>query len=199
MERARPHCGLLRCKLFLSCLTALYTNLGTYKQVYFASWAADLLIPMTTSLLIALIMFPPIRPLLFPVLPTQPPRDNSTSNTPGNEQQESQDSLTGAPENHKGETAEQEAKVLLDSFATMAVEGAAGKFGYPLDEETAEGSTALIAAAPADITPDTPEAAAEKSAEEKTKKPMKKKVSQGMDKAMRVVSDITDIYERFAK
>ncbi len=151
------------------------------------------------SLLIVLIMFPPIRPFLFPAPPAQRPADDPTSSASANEQQESQDSLSGVPENHKGETAEQEAKVLLDSFATMAVEGAAGKFGYPLDEETAESSTALIAAPPADITPETPEAAAEKSAEEQTKKPMKKKVSQGMDQAMRVVSDITDIYERFAK
>lgn len=171
----------------------------TYMKIYFASWAADLLIPMTMSLFIALVMFPPIRPFLFPAPPPQPPANDSTSNASANEQPESQDSLTGVPENHKGETAEQEAKVLLDSFATMAVEGAAGKFGYPLDEETAESSTALVSAPPIDITPETPEAAADKSAEEKTKKPMKKKVSQGMDKAMRVVSDITDIYERFAK
>ncbi|KAJ5979633.1 hypothetical protein N7481_006931 [Penicillium waksmanii] len=176
----------------------LWMLIRRFNKVYFASWAADLLIPMTMSLFIALIMFPPIRPFLFPAPPPQPPTNDSTSNLSANEQQESQDSLTGVPENHKGETAEQEAKVLLDSFATMAVEGAAGKFGYPLDEETAENSTAVIAAPPIDITPETPEVAAEKSAEDQTKKPMKKKVSQGMDQAMRVVSDITDIYERFA-
>ena len=157
------------------------------------------MIPTSLGLLIALILCPPIRSLLFPALPQTPPPDNSnnsTSDAPADEQPESHDSLTGAPEKHKGETAEQEAKVLLDSFATMAVQGAAGKFGYPLEEETTESSPAPqdvpLIEGPAETSDD-------KAAEEKTKKPMKKKISHGTDQAMRVISDITDVYERFAK
>lgn len=165
-------------------------------QIYFSSWAADLLIPTSLGLLIALMLCPPIRPYLFPGLPAKQ-SGGSTSDASDNGQPESQDSLTGVPEQHKGETAEQEAKVLLDSFATMAVEGAAGKYGYSLNEEPDESSTALqVAAPPIDIPPEPP---AGEIAEDKTKKPMKNKVSQGTDKAMRVVSDITDIYERIAK
>lgn len=100
------------------------------------------------------------------------------------------------PEKHKGETAELEAKVLLDSFATMAVQGAAGKFGYPMEEEAPESSPAPqnvpLIEGPS-------EASDDKAAEEKTKKPMKKKISHGTDQAMRYISDITDVYERFAK
>lgn len=144
-----------------------------------------------------LMLFPPIRPFLFPGLPATQTSDSAASDASPNDQQESHDSLTGAPEAHKGETAEQEAKVLLDSFATMAVEGAAGKYGYHQDEEPTEDSPpAIEAPPPIGSPPETPE---DKAAEEKTKKPMKKKVSHGMDQAMRIVSDITDVYERFAK
>lgn len=136
-------------------------------------------------------MCPPIRCVLFPPPSAEDPGSRSASLG----QPESNDSLTGAPEAHKGEAAEQEAKNLVDSFATVAMESAAGKYGQAVAEEvTAEASppetlrlTENGEPQPGDLPDD------------KTKKPMKHKVSQGTDKAMRIISDITDIYEKFAK
>ena len=117
--------------------------------------------------------------------------DSSTGDLP-----ESHDSLTGAPENHKGEAAEQEARNLVDSVATMAMEGAAAKYGQTVVEDEPEVPTTpqpLLAIEGA------PDGQPDDGPEDKTKKPMRSKAAKGTDKAMRVVSDITDIYEQFAK
>lgn len=106
-------------------------------------------------------------------------------------QPESHDSLTGAPEHHKGETAEQEAKNLIDSVASVAMETASGRYGQAVsDDTTAE--AAEENEEQADPQPDD-------AVEDKTKKPIRSKTARGTDKAMRVVSDITDVYEQFAK
>ncbi|KAJ5198587.1 uncharacterized protein N7498_007704 [Penicillium cinerascens] len=163
-------------------------------SVYFSSWLLDLLIPAILSLLVALIMFPPVRTLLFPMAPAKTVSDASSVNSSG-EQPESHDSLTGAPENHKGEAAEQEAKHLVDSVAAMAVESAAARYGQTVAEDSFEVPATpepllAIEGAPAGQPEDSPE--------DKTKKPMRSKAAKGTDKAMRVVSDITDVYEQFA-
>lgn len=159
-------------------------------QVYFLAWVLDLLIPTMLSLMVALIMFPSLRPVLFP--PAQAPQpEDETQSLPG--QPESQDSLTGAPEVHKGEAAEQEAKNLVDSVATVAIESAAGKYGQAVTENPDVAGESIE---PINETPDTP---LEGLPEDKTKKPIRSKTARGTDKAMRVVSDITDIYEQFAK
>lgn len=140
--------------------------------------------------MVALIMFPPLRPVLFP--PPKAPQIGEEIQSPLG-QPESQDSLTGAPEVHKGEAAEQEAKNLVDSVATVAIESAAAKYGQTVTEDPAVAGESIE---PIDEGPDTP---LEGSSEDKTKKPIRSKTARGTDKAMRVVSDITDIYEQFAK
>lgn len=154
----------------------------------------DLLIPTFLSLLIALILFPPLRPFLFP---EPKPGDPSAKDKVNNEQPESQDSLTHAPEAHKGEAAELEAKNLIDSVAKVALESAAGKYGQAVVEEEPEEIQPPEALPRVDSnTPDTP---TEGAPDDKTKKPIKKKVSHATDQAMRVLSDITDVYEKFCK
>ncbi|GLI81629.1 hypothetical protein PoHVEF18_010014 [Penicillium ochrochloron] len=143
------------------------------------------------DVMMALIMFPPIRPILFPSAPAV---KDPNSPAGGNGQPESQDSLTGAPETHKGETAEQEAKNMIDSVATIAMESAAGKYGQAvpqdLDEVPPESEGIDVANDPEDAVPGD-------IGEDKTKKPVRTKVARGTDKAMRAISDITDIYEQF--
>jgi hypothetical protein len=78
----------------------------------------------------------------------------------------------------------------------MAVESAAAKYGQTVAEDSPEvpptpGPLLAIEGAPDGQPDDSPE--------DKTKKPMKSKAARGTDKAMRVISDITDIYEQFAK
>ncbi|EKV06602.1 hypothetical protein Pdw03_3592 [Penicillium digitatum] len=159
---------------------------------YFVAWAVDLLVPTFLCLVVALIMVPSVRLLLFPGLAKSDSSNRSTS-TEGQVQFE--DSLTGAPENHKGEAAEEEAKNLVDSFATVALESAAAKYGQKVTEDDPD-RPALIESLTA------AEAAAGTSTgdypEDTTKTPMKKKVSYATDNVMRILSDITDIYEKFA-
>lgn len=131
-------------------------------------------------------MFPSIRPILFP-----PPTTDESTSPSG--QSESQDSLTGAPEHHKGEAAEQEAKNLVDSVATVAIESASGKYGQAITEDPVAATESVEVI---DEVADSPPGA---SAEDKTKKPIRSKTARGTDQAMRVVSDITDVYEQFAK
>ncbi|KAJ6111449.1 hypothetical protein N7523_007510, partial [Penicillium sp. IBT 18751x] len=163
--------------------------------VYFTSWLFDLLVPAILSLLVALIMFPPIRTMLFPMAPAKTNSDTSSVNSSTGDLPESHDSLTGAPENHKGEAAEQEARNLVDSVATMAMEGAAAKYGQTVAEDEPDvpaTSQPLLAIESA------PDGQPDEGPEDKTKKPMRSKAAKGTDKAMRVISDITDIYEQFA-
>lgn len=156
------------------------------KQVYFLACCLDVLIPTCLTLVVVLIMFPSIRPILFPPVTS----DESTS-LPG--QSESQDSLTGAPEHHKGEAAEQEAKNLVDSVATVAIESASGKYGQAVTEDS------IAATESVEVIDEVADSQPEGSAEDKTKKPIRSKTARGTDQAMRVISDITDVYEQFAK
>lgn len=112
------------------------------------------------------------------------------------EEPESHDSITGAPESHKGEAAEQEATNLVNSVATVAIKSAAAKYGQGEPQDTSEESPmpdeAEVVTLPAETELDA-------APEDKTKKPIKKKVANATDKTMRIISDITDIFEKFAK
>lgn len=162
-------------------------------QGYFIAWAVDILVPTILGLVVALIMVPPTRLLLFPGLVKT---SGSDGGSPTEAQTKSEDSLTGAPETHKGEAAEQEAKNLVDSFATVAMESAAARYGQTVTDEAPDRLAITESLEAAEAAAGTPTG---DSPEDKTKKPMKKKVSHATDKVMRILSDITDIYEKFAK
>ncbi|KAJ5978348.1 hypothetical protein N7501_001690 [Penicillium viridicatum] len=159
---------------------------------YFVAWAVDLLVPTILGIVVALIMVPPVRILLFPGLAKTDGLDGSS---PSGGQVQSEDSLTGAPENHKGEAAEQEAKNMVDSFATVAMESAAAKYGQTVTEDAPDRPALIESIEAAETAAGTPTG---DSPEDKTKKPMKQKVSHATDNVMRILSDITDIYEKFA-
>ncbi|KAJ5715861.1 uncharacterized protein N7483_013042 [Penicillium malachiteum] len=164
-------------------------------SVYFVSWASDLLLPTILSTIAALILFPPLRLIMFPIGAPPTVSDGSSENNTTKNQPESLDSLTGVPENHKGEAAEQEAKNLIDSIAVVAMESAAAKYG----QTTVEGaSDQHLIGNGSEILEETPDTPPGDVPEDKTKKPIKAKISHGTDKTMRVLSDITDVYERFA-
>ena len=152
----------------------------------------DLLVPTIMGLVVALIMVPPVRPLLFPGLAKADGLYGK--NLKGGQQ--SEDNLTGAPENHKGETAEQEAKNMVDSIATVAMESAAAKYGQTITDDSSDGPALIESLEAAEAAAETPTG---DSPEDKTKKPMKKKISHATDNVMRILSDITDTYEKFAK
>lgn len=165
-------------------------------QIYFVSWLLDLLIPTILSVMVALIMFPPIRPFLFPMESPKAESGTSNANDIPAAQPESQDSLTGAPETHKGEAAEQEAKHLIDTVANVAMESAAGKYGMAVTDDSLDKA---FEQQQLEETEASAEPQGDDSSEDKTKKPIKSKAARGTDKTMRVLSDITDVYEQFAK
>ena len=166
------------------------------RQAYFVACSMDLLIPTILGLFVALILCPPIRSFLFPQ-PTPKPdskksdRKDSTTGLP-----ESHDSITGSPEEHKGEAAEQEAANLVNSVANIAMESAAGKYGQGITEDSVDDPDKPE---PTEVLEITADAQTEDIPNDKTKKPMKRKVSHATDTTMRILSDITDIYEKFAK
>lgn len=114
----------------------------------------------------------------------------------------SHDSVTGAPEKMKGEAAEQEASNLIASAATVAVGSVAGKHdqgtpeGAPMEDSVPDAMHTVAEAADAQTAahggvPD--------STHDKTREPMKETVLNGANIGMRIMSDITDIYEKLGK
>ncbi|KAE8352905.1 hypothetical protein BDV28DRAFT_134238 [Aspergillus coremiiformis] len=158
---------------------------------YFVAWFWDLLVPLTTGLLVALILAPSTRSLLFP-----PANAEGGGSDGDGVERPIRDNITNAAETYKGEAAEQEASNLVNNIANVAMESARGKYGQSVIDDDAEGSSEPDVVDVVAITPDvqtnnTP-------AEDKTKKPMKKKISKATNQTMRILGDITDIYEQFS-
>ncbi|KAF5856404.1 hypothetical protein ETB97_007454 [Aspergillus alliaceus] len=155
---------------------------------YFIAWFWDLLVPVTTGVLVALILVPSTRSCLFP-----PSNTDKCGSYDGVENPTS-DNVTHAPETYKGEAAEQEAANLVNNIANVAMESARGKYGQSVVDGDAEGSSEPE---PVDIATIT-DVQRETTSEDKTKKPMKKKISKATNQTMRILGDITDIYEQFS-
>src|SRR3954466_9267285 len=104
----------------------------------------DFLVPLFSATMIALIVCPRAREVLFPPAPialvdaksggVQKPKAGVLG---------SHDSATGAPENYKGEAVEQEANNFVNSIAAVALSSATGKHpqGEPSKEEGAPHDT----------------------------------------------------------
>ncbi|KAA8645029.1 uncharacterized protein ATNIH1004_009240 [Aspergillus tanneri] len=112
-----------------------------------------------------------------------------------NDQPRGSDRITGASEKYKGEAVEQEASNLVNSIANVAMESAAGKYGQSIKEGTTESPPDPEDTLDEAMSADAPDHGV---LHDKAKKPMRKKVSAAADRSMRLISDITDVYERFA-
>ncbi|PQE21434.1 Proteasome subunit beta type protein [Rutstroemia sp. NJR-2017a BBW] len=99
-----------------------------FASVYFLAWLVDFLVPVLITFVIVLIAWPPARSYCFPPAPVAliDSKTGGVKKPPagvlGNET-----SLTGAPENHKGEAVEQEATNFVNSLTSIAITSAAGK------------------------------------------------------------------------
>ncbi|KAJ6083037.1 hypothetical protein N7467_007172 [Penicillium canescens] len=168
--------------------------------VYLAAWLLDLLAPTMLAALLALVVYPPLRPLMFPPAPIAlVDKDTGGVQKPKAGILGSHDSITGAPEKFKGEAAEQEASNLVASVASVTVGSAVGKHdqGVPDDApfeddvpdamdivaNTADAQSAAHGRVPTDT-------------HDKTRQPMRQGVMDAANFAMQVVGDITDTYER---
>lgn len=171
--------------------------------VYTVAWLLDQLIPALLTTLFALIVYPPCRPILFPPAPLALV-DKSTGGVqkPMAGVLGSHDSMTGAPENFKGEAAEQEASNLVSDVATVAVGSAVGKNdqavpeGAPLEESVPDATDIVASSADARSAA---KGGIPADSHDKTRQPMKQSVLDAANMSMQVISDITDTYEKFGK
>lgn len=175
-----------------------------FMVVYFAAWAVDLVVPTLIAFVMVLIVYPPARSYCFPPAPLA-----LISHKTGGIQKPqagvlgSDDSLTGAPEKHKGEAVEQEASNFVNSFTSIALSSAAGK--HPQGDPHDEGDSKLESNAPdpTDIAMGASEAKEKTAGEEpnavhdKTKEPMADAMWSKTRPVMHALADIADGWERF--
>ncbi|CAG7980768.1 unnamed protein product [Penicillium olsonii] len=168
--------------------------------VYLVSWLLDLLVPTMLATLLALVVYPPCRTVMFPPAPIAlVNKDTGGVQKPKAGILGSHDSITGAPEKFKGEAAELEASNLVAGVASVAVGSAVGKHDQgvpddaPLEDDlpdameivadTADAQSAAHGRVPSD-------------SHDKTRQPMRQSVMDAANFAMQVVNDITDTYEK---
>lgn len=174
-----------------------------FASAYFTAWLLNLIVPLLSSTLIILIVYPRARQIMFPPAPLALVDTKSGGlKKPSAGVLGSHDSATGAPEKHKGEAVEQEASNFVSGITSVALSSAAGK--HPGDAAEDEG--------PADSAPD-PSAIASGAAEartvstgakpeagskhDKTKQPMEAAIWTKMKPIMHALADVADTWERF--
>jgi len=174
-------------------------------SVYFVGWWFDLLVPLFSTVIIALIAYPPSRPFLFPPAPlalvdgktggVQKPKAGVLG---------SHDSATGAPENMKGEAVEQEASNFVNGIASVALSSATGKHPQTDAPSSEEGSPADAVPDPTAITMAAANAREKANGgkatahQDKTKVPMENAMWTKMRPIMHGIADVSDTWERFA-
>ena len=114
----------------------------------------------------------------------------------------SHDSVTGAPENYKGEAVEKEAGNFVNSFASIALSSASGKKDHgnpdsdPLNTSIPDPTDIAVAGADAR---DNTAGGSNTVKHDKTKQPMEDAMWTKMRPIMHIIGDTADGWERFAK
>ncbi|KAI1424288.1 hypothetical protein F5Y12DRAFT_785440 [Xylaria sp. FL1777] len=172
-------------------------------SAYFIAWLFDFITPLLTVTLITLIVYPRSRGILFSPAPISLVDSKSGGvQKPKAGVLGSHESATGAPENHKGEAVEQEARNFFNGFTAVVVTSATGKHPQA-NPQLGEGNS------PDEIIPD-PTRLAVSAAEakdvatgghqvpkhDKTKVPVENAIWSKMRPIMHGVSDIADTWER---
>ncbi|CAK7200700.1 hypothetical protein SEUCBS139899_003398 [Sporothrix eucalyptigena] len=177
---------------------------GVFAGVYALAWLLDLVVPLLSATLVALIVSPKVRALMFPPAPLALVGSHGGVQKPKSGVLGSHDSATGAPENHKGEAVEAEASNFVDGIASVALASAVGKHpqGDPVDNEGKE--TAADAAPDPTMVAvrasDAQSAAAGQKPDakhDKTKVPMETAMWTKMRPAMHGLANVADTWERF--
>ncbi|KAF2431182.1 hypothetical protein EJ08DRAFT_190219 [Tothia fuscella] len=169
---------------------------------YSIAWVLDLIVPLIAAVIIALILSPRCREVMFPPAPIALVSKTGGVQKPKAGVLGSHDSATGAPENHKGEAVEQEASNFVTGIASVALSSATGK--HPQTEELKEdGSPADSAPDPTAIAlgaanaKDVASGATPTAKHDKTKVPMETAMWTKMRPIMRGLADVADTWERF--
>ncbi|EAQ83659.1 hypothetical protein CHGG_10063 [Chaetomium globosum CBS 148.51] len=176
-----------------------------FAAAYFIAWSLDILTPLLSAVLLALIGSPRAREILFPPVPVALV-DSKTGSVqkPMAGVLGSHDSATGAPENHKGEAVEQEASNFVSGIASVALSSAAGK--HPQGDPDSDDYVAVDAAPdPTSLAASTADAKDKASGRktgpkhDKTKVPMETVIWTKMRPIMHTIGTIADTWERLAK
>lgn len=177
-----------------------------FATAYGLAWIFDLIVPLFALTITILIAYPPSREIMFPPAPlglvdgktggVQKPKAGVLG---------SDDSATGAPENHKGEAVEAEASNFVNGIANVALSSASGK--HPQDEPPENDNER---GAPNDSVPDPTAMAVSASSarvaaggaqpgaqHDKAKVPMETAIWNKMRPIMHGVADVSDTWERF--
>lgn len=177
----------------------------TFAAVYFLAWAIDMLVPTIIGFVMLLIIYPPARTYCFPPAPIAL-IDSKTGGIqkPAAGVLGSDNSLTGAPEKHKGEAVEQEASNFVTSFTSIAISSAVGKHPQGDPDGAEGGSTAEeIVPDPTNIAMNAADAKQNSSGDQpntvadKTKEPMSAAMWSKTRPAMHIIAGISDGWERF--
>lgn len=172
-------------------------------SVYLIAWIFDLIMPLMFITLIALIAYPPCRPILFPPAPLALVSGKGGVQKPKTGVLGSHDSATGAPENHKGEAVEQEASNFVNGIASIALSSATGKHSQN-EAQSGEGAPGDIVPDPTSIVVTTADAQSKAAGDlpskkhDKTKVPMETAMWTQMRPIMHGLAEVTDTWERFA-
>lgn len=162
-----------------------------------------MVMPLISVTLLTLIVYPPARGTMFPPAPialvsssggVQKPRSGTLGST---------DSITGAPENHKGEAVEQEATNFVYGVATIALSSATGKNpeSEPGEAEAGHSSAPDITRVAIGVAHSKDKATGVKPDKDhdKTKVPMETAMWEKMRSVMHGIAEVADTWERFAK
>lgn len=174
-----------------------------FASAYFIAWLLDLIVPLLSSTLVMLILYPRARHILFPPAPLALVDTKSGGlQKPSAGVLGSHDSATGAPEKHRGEAVEQEASNFFSGITSVALSSASGKHPGDVAEDDGPGDSApdpspvAVSAAEAKSVSSgvKPEAGAK---HDKTKEPMEAAIWAKMKPIMHALADVADTWERF--
>ncbi|KAF4988987.1 hypothetical protein FGRMN_9423 [Fusarium graminum] len=175
-----------------------YRRTSAFLAVYTLAWLFDILGPIIILFLMTLIWYPEARDICFPGAPPSliDPKTGGVKK-PAAGVLASDDSVTGAPEKHKGEAVEQEAHSFVTSLSTIVVSTAAGKHPQtdPDDDSAAPDPTKLTEEA----TEARQKATGENPHAEhnRAKKPVSEAVWAKARPTMHLLADFVDTWERF--
>ncbi|USP73747.1 hypothetical protein yc1106_01021 [Curvularia clavata] len=169
---------------------------------YFAAWSLDMIMPLISVTLLTLIVYPPARGAMFPPAPIALVSSSGGVQKPKSGTLGSTDSVTGAPENHKGEAVEQEATNFVYGVATIALSSATGKNpeSEPGEAEPDDSSSPDVTRVAIGVAHSKDKATGVKPDKDhdKTKVPMETAMWEKMRPIMHGIAEVADTWERFA-
>ncbi|WQF86745.1 hypothetical protein CDEST_11759 [Colletotrichum destructivum] len=175
---------------------------GIFCAAYFVAWLLDYLTLLFVVVSIALILSTDVRVLLFPPAPLSMVdiRDGSIAKPMGGTLG-STDSATGAPQNLKGESVENEASNFITSVSAIATNLMTGHDPHGAPNEQEEGSKKgfdpQFDVTTMAVVKDKAEGV-DRPSQDKTKAPMEEKVWEQMTPLLHMIILISDSWERFS-